>query len=369
MSKRRRVVVTGVGLVSPLGVGTEATWSALTAGQSGIGPITQFDPADYDCRIAGEVSDFDPKDFLDVKQVRRTDRFIQFGLAAAHFAMENSGLPVDDVGAHRVGVLVGSGIGGIATIEATARTLIERGPSRISPFFIPMLAVNMAAGHISIRYGLSGPNSAPSTACTTGLHALGDAYRLIQHGYADAVLAGGTEAVVQPLAVGGFCRMKALSTRNDEPEKASRPWDRDRDGFVIGEGAGLLVLEELEQGLVQLEERSHDRELVNGVFRAAHSIKGGAGAVGYDALVTVTHTAENVLSRVRERELEVTRPLIDLLLRAVDKVRALVDDLAAGTPGQVDSATKQLLANLGRYEGVSGGGGGDTAEPEPEPAS
>ena len=247
MSERRRVVVTGVGLVSPLGIGTEATWSALVAGKSGIGPITQFDPADYDSRIAGEVPDFDPKDFLDVKQVRRTDRFIQFGLAAAHFAMEDSGLPVETVGAHRVGVLVGSGIGGIATIETTARTLIERGPSRISPFFIPMLAINMAAGHISIRYGLSGPNSAPSTACTTGLHALGDAYRLIQHGYADAVLAGGTEAVVQPLAVGGFCRMKALSTRNDEPEKASRPWDRDRDGFVIGEGAGLLVLEELEQ--------------------------------------------------------------------------------------------------------------------------
>ena len=246
LSERRQVVVTGVGLVSPVGVGTEATWSALVAGESGVGPITQFDAEGFDSRIAGEVPDFEPRDFLDVKQVRRTDRFIQLGMAAAHFAMEDSRLPVEDIGAHRVGVLVGSGIGGLATIEKTHQTLMERGPSRISPFFIPMLAINMAAGQISIRYGLAGPNSAPSTACTTGLHALGDAFRLIQHGYADAMLAGGTEAVIRPLAVGGFCNMKALSTRNDEPEKASRPWDRDRDGFVIGEGAGILVLEELE---------------------------------------------------------------------------------------------------------------------------
>ena len=247
MSERRRVVVTGVGLVSPLGVGTEASWSALLSGASGIGPISRFDASDFESRIGGEVPGFEPGDFLDHKLVRRTDRFIQLGLAAAAFAIRDSELPIESLGADRVGVLVGSGIGGIETIEETHKTLLERGPSRVSPFFVPMLAINMAAGQISVQYGLTGPNSAPSTACTTGLHALGDAYRLIQHGYADAMLAGGTEAVISPLAMAGFCRMKALSTRNEDPTAASRPWDRDRDGFVIGEGAGILVIEELEQ--------------------------------------------------------------------------------------------------------------------------
>ncbi len=243
---RRRVAVTGVGLVSPLAVGTVESWSALLEGKSGIGPIRSMDASALESRIAGEVPDFDPARFLHKKEVRRTDRFIQFGLAAADMAIADAGLPVEAIGPERVGVIVGSGIGGLLTIESTHSTLLERGPGRISPFFVPMLAVNMAAGHISIRYGLAGPNSAPATACTTGLHAIGDAFRQIQHGYADAMIAGGTEAVIAPLAVGGFCAMKALSTRNDEPEKASRPWDRDRDGFVIGEGAGILVLEELE---------------------------------------------------------------------------------------------------------------------------
>jgi 3-oxoacyl-[acyl-carrier-protein] synthase II len=242
----RRVVVTGVGLVSPLGVGTTETWSALISGKSGIGPITAFDTSEFPSRIAGEIPGFEPGQFLDSKLIRRSDRFIQLGLAAAHFAVEDSGLPFEKVGRDRIGAIVGSGIGGLSTIEATHRTALERGIGRISPFFIPSLAVNMATGQITIRYGISGPNSAPSTACTTGLHAVGDAFRLIQLGHADAMLAGGTEAVVTPLAVGGFCAMKALSTRNEEPMKASRPWDRDRDGFVISEGAGVLILEEAE---------------------------------------------------------------------------------------------------------------------------
>lgn len=243
---RRRVVVTGVGLVSPLGVGTQVTWDALMAGTSGIGPITRFDTTDYACRIAGEVRGFDPAAHIDPKDVKKTDTFIQYAAAGANFAIADAGLEIHDGNAERVGVVVGSGIGGLPLIERTHKTLLERGPSRISPFFIPGLIVNMAAGYISIRHGAKGPNTSPCTACTTGLHAVGDAFRLIQWGQADAMVAGGTEAVVSPLAIGGFAAMRALSTRNDEPQRASRPWDRDRDGFVMGEGAGILVLEELE---------------------------------------------------------------------------------------------------------------------------
>lgn len=241
----RRVAVTGIGLVSPLAVGTAATWEALIAGKSGIGPITHFDAADFACRIAGEVHGFEPLDFVDKKELKKTDRFIQFALAATQFAFDDSGLSVDDANRDRVGVLIGSGIGGLPLIEDMHRTFLERGPSRISPFFIPGLIVNMAAGQVSIRYGARGPNSAVCTACTTGLHAIGDAFRLIQRGDAEAMIAGGTEGVITPLGVGGFAAMRALSTRNDEPEKASRPWDRDRDGFVIAEGAGIVILEEL----------------------------------------------------------------------------------------------------------------------------
>jgi 3-oxoacyl-[acyl-carrier-protein] synthase II len=246
-TSRRRVVITGVGLVSPLGVGTEVTWRRALAGDSGIGPITKFDAAEYPSRIAGEVPGFDPTRFLDKKDVKKTDAFIQFALAATSFAVEDSGLVIDESNAHRVGVDIGSGIGGLPLIESMHDVLRERGPSRVSPFFIPGLIVNMAAGQVSIRYGAKGPNLAPCTACTTGLHAVGDAYRLIRGGEADAMIAGGAEGVITPLAVAGFCAMRALSTRNDEPQRASRPWDRDRDGFVMGEGAGIVVLEELEQ--------------------------------------------------------------------------------------------------------------------------
>ena len=246
---RRRVVLTGVGLVSPLGVGTETTWNALRRAEVGIGPITRFDASDFPCRIAAEVPGFDPLDYVDRKEVKKSDTFVHYGIAASDFALEDAGFEVTADNASRVGVIIGSGIGGLPLIESMHKTLLERGPSRISPFFIPGLIVNMAAGQVSIRYGAKGPNESPATACTTGLHAIGDAFRKIQHGYADAMIAGGTEAVITPLSVGGFSAMRALSTRNDEPERASRPWDKDRDGFVFGEGAGIVVLEELEQAV------------------------------------------------------------------------------------------------------------------------
>ena len=245
--ERRRVAVTGVGLISALGNGTAENWRALMAGESGIGPITGFDPSDFPCRIAGEVKDFDPLEFIEKKEVKKADSFIQFALAAAHYALEDANLQVNEEMGLKTGVIIGSGIGGLPLIEKVHSIYLNRGPSRISPFFIPALISNMAAGQVSIKYGLRGPSSSPCTACTTGLHAVGDAFRQIELGYADTMLAGGTEGQLTPLGLGGFCSMKALSTRNDEPTKASRPWDRDRDGFVMGEGSGVLVLEELEQ--------------------------------------------------------------------------------------------------------------------------
>jgi len=239
-------VVTGVGLVSPVGIGTEETWAALKAGRSGAGPITLFDASQHSSRFACEVKDFDPLRWVEKKEVKKMDRFIQFAVAAADFALADSGLKVGPDNGEMVGVYIGSGIGGFATIEREHTILMERGPSRISPFFIPASIVNLASGWISIRSGARGPNSATCTACTTSAHAVGDSYRLIQRGDADAMIAGGSEAAITPLGVGGFAAMRALSTRNDEPEKASRPFDLDRDGFVIGEGSGVIVLEELE---------------------------------------------------------------------------------------------------------------------------
>jgi 3-oxoacyl-[acyl-carrier-protein] synthase II len=238
-----------VGLVSPLGVGTAENWSALLEGRSGIGPITRFDASAYPTRIAGEVKGFHPQDYVDKKDVKKSDLFIHYALAATRFALEDSGLVIDDANRDRVGVIIGSGIGGLPLIEATHEVLMKKGPHRVSPFFIPGLIVNMAAGQVSIHYGARGPNTAPATACTTGLHAVGDAFRLIQNGEADAIIAGGSEAVITPLAIAGFCSMRALSTRNDEPERASRPWDKDRDGFVMSEGAGIVVLEDLDAAL------------------------------------------------------------------------------------------------------------------------
>ncbi|HMF74368.1 MAG TPA: beta-ketoacyl-ACP synthase II [Bryobacteraceae bacterium] len=247
----RRVVVTGVGLVSPVGIGTEATWEAIVAGKPGIGPITLFDAADFPCRIAGEVKGFNPEDFLDRKDVKKTARFTQFALAATQFALDQSKLKINGDNGERVGVYVGSGIGGFEAIEREHEKLLEHGPKRVSPFFITATIVNLAAGQISIRYGAKGPTLACATACTTGAHAIGEAHRMIERGDADVMIAGGAEAVVTPLAVAGFAAMRAMSTRNEAPEIASRPWDSGRDGFVVGEGAGILILEEREHAIAR----------------------------------------------------------------------------------------------------------------------
>ena len=248
VSSPRRVAVTGLGLVSPLGIGNRENWDALTAGRCGLGPITRFDASRFSARIAGEVKSFDPALYIDKKEIKKMDTFIHYAMGAAHLAMEDSGLPVTDENRDRFAVVVGSGIGGLPIIEETQKKFVESGgnPRVISPFFITGLIVNEAGGNISIKYGMKGPNLATVTACTTGAHAIGEAYRMIQHGEADNAIAGGTESVITPLAVGGFGVMKALSTRNDDPLHASRPWDRDRDGFIIAEGAGLVVLEEME---------------------------------------------------------------------------------------------------------------------------
>jgi len=242
----RRVVVTGVGLVSPLGIGTQANWDALCAGCSGIGPITHFDATEFSARIAGEVKGFDPLQFIDKKDVKKMDVFIQFAIAASQFAMDDCGLSVTEDIARRVGVFIASGIGGFSTIEREHLALIKGGPRRISPFFIPAAIINLAAGQVSIRFSAKGPNSATCTACSASAHAIGDAFEIIKRNDADVMIAGGSEAAITPMGVGGFAAMRALSTRNDEPLRASRPFDRDRDGFIMGEGAGVIILEELE---------------------------------------------------------------------------------------------------------------------------
>jgi len=240
----RRVVVTGVGLVSPLGIGNEANWEALCSGRSGIGPITRFDAAQFSARIAGEVKGFDPLQFIDRKDVKKMDVFIQLAIAASQFAMDDAKLAIDPSFATRAGVFIASGIGGFSTIEREHKALLEGGPRRISPFFIPASIINLAAGQVSIRFGAKGPNSATCTACSASAHAIGDAFEVIRRNDADVMIAGGSEAAITPMGVGGFAAMRALSTRNDEPHRASRPFDRDRDGFIMGEGSGVIVLEE-----------------------------------------------------------------------------------------------------------------------------
>jgi 3-oxoacyl-[acyl-carrier-protein] synthase II len=244
---RRRVAVTGLGIISPVGNTIEEAWKNLVAGKSGIGTITRFDAAPFACHIAGEVKGFEVSSYLPAKEARHMDTFIHYGVAAAMQAWKDSGLEVTEANAERIGVTIGSGIGGLPRIEETHAELTQRGPRRISPFFVPASIINMISGHVSILYGMKGPNLAVVTACTTGLHAIGQAARLIEYGDADVMLAGGSEATISPLGVGGFAAARALSTRNDDPATASRPWDRDRDGFVLGEGAGVVVLEEFEQ--------------------------------------------------------------------------------------------------------------------------
>ncbi len=248
---RRRVVITGIGLLTPLGLDRESSWQALLAGKSGIGPITRFDASDFSCRIAGEVRQFDPLSVMEKKDVRKTDPFTHFAVAATREALDDAGYAINAANAEKIGVYIGSGIGGLQLLEEQHAILAERGPRRVSPFFIPGMILNMAAGQVSILFGAKGPNLACATACATGSHAIGESVRLIQDGYAEAMIAGGAEAVITPLAVAGFCSMRALSTRNDEPEKASRPFDSGRDGFVMGEGAGILILEEREAALAR----------------------------------------------------------------------------------------------------------------------
>jgi len=235
-----------VGLLTSVGIGTKPVWEAIKGGTNGIGPITAFDATDFNCRIAGEVKGFNPGDYIEKKEIKKMGRFIQFAIAASEFALQGAGLKPDPEEAERTGVYIGSGIGGFEVIEREHRNLLEKGPGRISPFFIPATIINLASGYVSIRTGAKGPNSATATACTTSAHAVGDSFRLIQHDDADVMICGGSEACITPLGVGGFAAMRALSQRNDDPEHACRPWDISRDGFIIGEGAGILVLEELE---------------------------------------------------------------------------------------------------------------------------
>jgi len=246
---KRRVVVTGLGAVTPLGIGAEKTWKALCAGKSGIGRISRFDTTNFQTKIAGEVKDFDPEDFLDKKQVRRMDSFVHYCMASTIMAMDDSKLEVANQDAERIGVLIGTGLGGLPTLEKNHTLLLEGGPKKISPFFIPMMIANMAPGQVAIHFGIKGPNTCVVTACAAGSHAIGDSYKVIQRGDADIMVTGGTEATITPLNIGGFNAMKAISTNNDEPEKASRPFDKNRDGFVPAEGAGTIILEELELAL------------------------------------------------------------------------------------------------------------------------
>jgi 3-oxoacyl-[acyl-carrier-protein] synthase II len=242
----RRVVVTGLGLVTPLGTGVEKTWKAVCAGQAGIGRITRFDPTGYASQIAGEVKDFNPADYIEKKEIKKMDTFIHFAVAASQMAVDDAGLKITADNADRVGVYIGAGIGGLPAIEHYHDVLKEKGPNRVSPFFIPMTIINLSSGQVAIRLGARGPNSCAVTACATGTNCIGDAFRIIQRDEADVMLAGGTEAAITPLSVAGFASARALSCRNDDPARASRPFDRDRDGFVLGEGAGVVVLEELE---------------------------------------------------------------------------------------------------------------------------
>ena len=246
---KRRVVITGLGMVTPLGTGVEKNWESLCSGKSVIGQITKFDTADFKSTIAAEVTDFNASDFLDKQQLRRFDIFIHYGVASARMAMEDSGLKITPDNCRKIGCLTGSGLGGLSMIESFHKILMEKGPGKVSPFFIPGIIPNMLPGQIAIEFGAQGPNSSIETACAASSHAVGESFRLVQDGIADAMITGGSEAVITPLAFAGFCSMRALSTRNDEPEKASRPFDKDRDGFVMGEGSGILIIEELDHAL------------------------------------------------------------------------------------------------------------------------
>ncbi len=279
---KRRVVITGLGLVTPLGIGVQKAWKALCAGESGVDRITKFDVTDYPCQIAAEIHDFNPADYIDAKEIKKMDTFIHYAIAGSQMAIDDAGFKISQENADRVGVYVGSGIGGLHAIEEWHQVLLKKGPKRVTPFFIPMTIINLASGQIAIRFGAKGPNSCAVTACATGNNCIGDAFRLIQRGDADAMIAGGTEAACTPLGVAGFAASRALSTRNDDPKRASRPFDRDRDGFVLGEGAGILFLETMESAQ-QRGARIYAEVIGYGMTADAYHITsppdGGEGAV------------------------------------------------------------------------------------------
>ena len=339
---RRRVVITGLGAVTPLGVGVDKTWHAVCAGQSGIGPITRFEASGYPCRIAAEVKDFDPADHIEKKEIKKMDTFIQYAVAASQEAVDDAGLTITPDTAERVGVYIGAGIGGLPAIEQYHRVLQDKGPGRVSPFFIPMVIVNLASGQVAIRFGAKGPNSCAVTACATGNHCIGDAYRIIQRGEADVMLAGGSESTICPLAIAGFGAAKALSRRNDDPERASRPFDRDRDGFVIGEGAGVVVLEELEHAQrrgVRMYGELAGYAMTSDAFHITAPPDDGAGAV--DCIEKAIHDAGIPKATIGYVNAHATSTFADKV--ETQAIKTVFGDHAARLPV---SSTKSMLGHL-----------------------
>jgi 3-oxoacyl-[acyl-carrier-protein] synthase II len=348
---RRRVVVTGIGLICGVGNTTEEVWRNVLAGRSGICRITQFDASQFACQIAAEVKNFDPLQFIDKKEIKKMGRFIHLALAAADEAMKSSGLAITPENATRVGVHIGSGIGGFDVIEREHKNLLHGGPRKISPFFIPAAIVNLAAGHVSIRFGAKGPNEAACTACTSSAHSIGDAFKIIVRGDADAMIAGGTEAAVTPMSVGGFSAMRALSTRNDAPEKSSRPWDAGRDGFVIGEGAGILVLEELE--LAQRRGAKILAEIVGyGMSGDAHHITSPAenGDGAYRVMLNTLKDADVAPEQVGYVNAHGTSTDIGDRLETVALKRTFGDYVRKLAVSSTKSMTGHLLGGAGGLE-------------------
>ena len=350
----RRVVVSGLGAITPLGHDVPRTWEALLAGRSGAGPITQFDASDHACKIAAEVSGFDPLDHLDKRQARRLDRFVQFALVASREAIADARLVVAGADAERIGVYVGSGIGGLYTLMETHDILRERGPRRISPFFIPAMILNMASGQISIEVGARGPNLSCATACATGCHAIGESFRLIREGYCDVMIAGGSEATIHPITIGGFSAMKALSTRNDAPEAASRPFDRDRDGFVMGEGAGVLVLEERERARARgarIYAELAGYGLTADAFHVSAPAEDGDGAVR--AMAMALRQASLEPERVQYVNAHGTSTPVGDRIEAQALVRVFGDAASSVAFASTKSMTGHLLGAAGGLESVA----------------
>ena len=349
----RRVVITGLGLVTPLGVGVDETWSAVREGRSGIGEITRFDTTEFTTKIAGEVKGFNPEDFLPKKEAKRTEKFIAYAVAASRMAVENARLTIDEKNGPRIGVITGCGLGGLEMLELTARTVQEKGPKRCSPFFIPMLIGNMAPGMISIHLGAKGPNISVATACAAGAHAIGDACNTILRGQADAMITGGVESVVTPTCIAGFNAMKALSTRNDEPQQASRPFDRDRDGFVVGEGAGILILEDLDHALQRgapiLAEMVGYGQSGDGYHMTSPSPDGDGMIRCMQAAIDDAGIANDAISYINAHG--TSTPLNDLYeTRAIKKV--LGDSVGKVPVSSTKSMTGHLLGGAGGIETV-----------------